>query len=638
MKKRLTITISLLCIFFVLNLSAQSANLSIQGVLRKSNGTAVENGAYSLTFNLYTTETGGTSIWTETINDVDVEGGIYSVVLGANGTALDVAFDEPYFLGVSVEGGTELIPRARLTSSPYALSLIGDDNIFPNSGNVGVGSATPNHKLTVQNGNGTIGIQPGETANFTAVLNTTGTSLNFETPTNKDFTFQGGNLGIGSLSPSNKLHVKSNGQMLFLEGTDHAYMAFGRNGTTRSGYFGYGGTNTTMTLMNETGETHIKGSRVRLIPQSGDTGVESDFFVNGIMRVNGTNTRCRLYGTASAYFGFYPHNNTRKGYFGFTSSSDNLSLVNESNGSIYMKSVGGDIYIDPVSSSKTIFLDGFVRARGSRNISINDYLYLYAHLTNSNARYYPGHYDPTNEAYSIEADQGIKAPRFHQKSDRRIKKDFRLSDAENDLAMLSTIEVTDYRHIDEIRDGDAYRKGLVAQQVESVFPQAIKKGKEYIPSVYAFPLSISIDENGAQFNLSKAHDFEAGDKIKIFTAKGEEFFTVASIINKKSFTIVDWKGGTEAKDFFVYGKEVADFRTVDYDRVFTLALSATQELARKVETLEVDLAAAQKENAKLRQQLMQNKTSALTLQAQTAQLEDRLKRLEAFFNTTGNRD
>jgi len=202
---------------------------------------------------------------------------------------------------------------------------------------------------------------------------------------------------------------------------------------------------------------------------------------------------------------------------------------------------------------------------------------------------------------------------------------------------LSTIEVTDYRHIDEVRDGNAYRKGLIAQQVESVFPQAIEKGKEYIPNVFAFPLSIEIDKGNAQFNLHKSHNFKTGDKIKIITSEGDELFTITSIINEKSFTINSWKGSKKAKELFVYGKEVDDFRTVDYDRVFTLAVSATQELARKVETLEADLAIAQKENAQLKQNIIQNKTASLTLQAQTEQLETRLKQLEAFFNMTGNK-
>lgn len=118
------------------------ANLSVQGTIQRSFGAAVDDGNYSLTFRLYETDAGGTPIWEETQDAVEVIGGVYSVVLGAT-EPLDAPFDKPYFLGVSVDGGTELTPRATLTSSPYALSLVGQDNTFPSTGPVGVGTNEP---------------------------------------------------------------------------------------------------------------------------------------------------------------------------------------------------------------------------------------------------------------------------------------------------------------------------------------------------------------------------------------------------------------------------------------------------------------------------------------------------------------
>ncbi len=119
----------LTALLFAANLSAQNAQianptLSIQGVLKKTNGTVVDNGAYSLTFKLYTVEAGGTAIWAETQSSVNVEGGIYSASLGAV-AALAVPFDVPYFLGVTVATGQEMQPRTSLTVAPYAIALLG---------------------------------------------------------------------------------------------------------------------------------------------------------------------------------------------------------------------------------------------------------------------------------------------------------------------------------------------------------------------------------------------------------------------------------------------------------------------------------------------------------------------------------
>ncbi len=128
------------CIFATNNLQAQAnPTLSIQGILKKSNGVAVDDGTYSLTFKLYTQETGGSIVWQETQAGVEVNSGIYNAVLGSV-TPLTAAFDQLYYLGVTV-GSTELTPRVLLTSAPYALSLIGVNNKFPSSGAITADSA-----------------------------------------------------------------------------------------------------------------------------------------------------------------------------------------------------------------------------------------------------------------------------------------------------------------------------------------------------------------------------------------------------------------------------------------------------------------------------------------------------------------
>jgi hypothetical protein len=120
-------------------LSAQ-ASLSIQGILKKSNGVAVDDGTYDITFKLYTMPAGGVAIWTETQTGVEVSSGIYSAILG-NSSALNVPFNEVYYLGITI-GSSEMSPRIQLTSAPYALSLIGETNQFPSSGLVEADSIT----------------------------------------------------------------------------------------------------------------------------------------------------------------------------------------------------------------------------------------------------------------------------------------------------------------------------------------------------------------------------------------------------------------------------------------------------------------------------------------------------------------
>jgi hypothetical protein len=132
------------------------ANLSVQGSIQNSSGIALADGKYSLTFRLYESETGGTAVWSETQPALDVAGGLYSATLGLI-SPLTASFDKPYYLGVTVNNSPELLPRARLSSSPYALSLIGQSNIFPSTGTVGIGTKSPDSgaQLHVKNSNGT---------------------------------------------------------------------------------------------------------------------------------------------------------------------------------------------------------------------------------------------------------------------------------------------------------------------------------------------------------------------------------------------------------------------------------------------------------------------------------------------------
>jgi hypothetical protein len=135
MKKNYFLLSCLFCfsLFFQQTAHAQGARLGIQGILKKANGNAVDDDAYSLRFRLYEQAEGGTHIWEEIQPDVDVVGGIYTAILGSV-TALNVPFDTTYYLGVSVGSTSEMLPRIQLTTAPYALSLIGNTNQFPSSG------------------------------------------------------------------------------------------------------------------------------------------------------------------------------------------------------------------------------------------------------------------------------------------------------------------------------------------------------------------------------------------------------------------------------------------------------------------------------------------------------------------------
>ena len=126
MKKNITTLrmslILLMGFFIVFSTNAQSKKLSIQGYLKDGNGKAVDNGNYAITFKIYDVAASGTALWTEDNPAVNVYGGIYTVQLGSITNISTLAWDKPYFLGVSISG-TELSPRTELTYAPYAFAV-----------------------------------------------------------------------------------------------------------------------------------------------------------------------------------------------------------------------------------------------------------------------------------------------------------------------------------------------------------------------------------------------------------------------------------------------------------------------------------------------------------------------------------
>jgi hypothetical protein len=95
------------------------ATLSYQGVLHDGAGNIVADGNYNVTFKIYNVAGGGSALWTET-QSVSVQGGIFSVILGSS-NAIDIPFDAPYWLGVTVEGAAEFVPRRELTAAAYSM-------------------------------------------------------------------------------------------------------------------------------------------------------------------------------------------------------------------------------------------------------------------------------------------------------------------------------------------------------------------------------------------------------------------------------------------------------------------------------------------------------------------------------------
>lgn len=179
------------------------STISIQGVLRDGTGAAVANGPYAMSFAIYSVTTGGAALWTESQPSVIVQNGLYNVQLGSVTPFGSLAFNQQYYIGVTA-GGTEMSPRITLTAAPYAMGFKGSSNVFGGSGNVGIGTITPNANLQVVgttvtdqatiNGQANIGVANIGTLNAnTATLGVT--TINANTTINATATIATANVG-----------------------------------------------------------------------------------------------------------------------------------------------------------------------------------------------------------------------------------------------------------------------------------------------------------------------------------------------------------------------------------------------------------------------------------------------------------
>jgi hypothetical protein len=206
-----------------------------------------------------------------------------------------------------------------------------------------------------------------------------------------------------------------------------------------------------------------------------------------------------------------------------------------------------------------------------------------------------------NIPYSIYSYSRVIGEEFDAFSDARHKKLRSYSNGKTDLSLLNQLKVSNYTFIDTVGKGTKMQMGFIAQQVETVVPEAVNRIQDYIPSVYDMAKSMVYDANAHTLRITthEPHDFQAKDEIKLITIDKEHKVKVESIIDTNTFVISNWEKSVDK--LFVFGKRVDDFRTVDYDRLFTLGISSIQELSRRVEALEKENTLLKSENKSLQQ-------------------------------------
>lgn len=199
-------------------------------------------------------------------------------------------------------------------------------------------------------------------------------------------------------------------------------------------------------------------------------------------------------------------------------------------------------------------------------------------------------------------------------SDARIKNIQGRSDGAVDLATLSRIEITDYTYKDVITKDTRQHKKVIGQQVESVYPQAVRRSTDVVPDIYQ---KANVKDGWIKLvtNLVK------GERVRLIGEKKEGIHEVLEVAQDSFRT--DFEADSDA--VFVYGREVNDFLSVDYDAIAMLNVSATQQIKKEKDA---EVKALQAENANLRDRLTGQEKRVSELETMYMKFETLFTRLQ----------
>ena len=636
--------------------------MTYQGFIAGSDGVALGNTApknYDVIFRIYDGEGSNTPLWGEQ-QTVTVDKGYFSVLLGEGaavpgtpnaGVTLSSLFNSATasdrYVSFTVKGvgsgGTdiEILPRVRLMSSPYAFlanrslaatKLVQDDaagtDLLTTSGNAAnlngtlsvQGDTTISGRLNIWGGNAIqlgAGI-PGKEGSAGQIgygTHSGGESLDIvgagTTAANRKVRFYGeGGIFLGGPVTAGTIEanvvssaaVTAIGGIVGQDVSAHGYLSAGvgvQVAGTGSIVLGIGRTKAYPLNGSIMYTPLVAGGDDTLLIQGGGNAVatrsvtmlaDGGFNLWGpLLTGAGASGAIRL-GQGS------PQKEYSAGSIGYQMYSTGLDIVGAgntvNNRQIYLHTQGGLTVQGPTGIGGAPDLDFPFRV----------------------------YYTSGTTLYSAHFASLIGCSAVVQFSDRRIKDVTGTSASAQDLETLRKIRVTDYRMKDAGYKDERNHKGVIAQELQPLLPDAVTQTVNVIPNIQQDAASVEWAEAQkiVTVRLGSGHGISVGNRVRLKVDGKIREVVAASIPDEKSFT---YTGSVEAPTAIrVIGREVKDFLSVDYQQINMTAVSALQEVDRRLQAVDQRVQEVEKREARV--------TELEAKMARLADLEKKAARVE----------
>ena len=459
------------------------------------------------------------------------------------------------------------------------------NDIYYNDGKVGIGTTTPGSKLDVDGAvfvrNQTLTFATGggggtRTEEVALVFNQAGNNRTLALKTDSDaslygttgggggsavnwclgpytnYYFNDANVGIGTTSPNEKLHIKGNDDeyvVLEFEGRRSS-----GNRLDRKAFIGVGAT----------GGNYGTDMYFR-IRNSNDATVTWDTNSQNVLYMNGSITHL------------------------YTGNTERMTINSSGYVGIGTTSPLAPIHVQGSSSAETSINGRYFT--GGHGVTGLRHLGVYS----------------VSDQISIRSNGTIYSAAAIAASDSRIKENMVEINDTTALDKLRLLKPTTYNYIDKIHRHDQQVEGFIAQEVKEVIPYAVSVITDTIPNIYKMGTYDSSNQyiNIPEYNTSLLEKDASGNiykKLKIYDASDNKYeIEIKNIVSTNEFEVESSE--IIPNELFVYGQEVEDFHTLKKEQIFTVTTAALQEVDRQLQAEKTKVATLESENATLKTQV-----------------------------------